>query len=410
MSHAVTIIGIGDNGCVGLSSQAVNAVAQCQVLAGGERHLEFFPQFEGKKISFKGGLMKAVVEIVESSAENNICVLASGDPMFYGVGSLLIKKMGHENCLVLPQPSSIALAFSRAGLKWDDAEIVSLHGRSREGFLTRLKHFKKIAVLTDDKNCPAALAKYMLDHGLKNWRSHVCENLAGVDERIRTFESLEDLSSCEDISPLNVLILENTNSAWQPAANFFSLHEDEFAKRLPKKGLITKKEVRTLSLAELNLRRDSIVWDIGAASGSIAISAAITAYEGRSYAIEVDEKSLVFCRENIETFAVDNVRVIAGRAPEILSDIEDDPDAIFVGGSKGSLRAIIEYSLSRLKTGGRLVVNAITFENVQEAYQTFKDLEIKAETTLLSVSRGVPLAHYHRYEALNPIHIFSCTK
>ena len=105
MNKALTIIGIGDNGCVGLSSQAVNAVAQCQVLAGGERQLEFFPQFEGKKILFKGGLMKAVAEIVECCEENNVCVLASGDPMFFGIGSLLIKKSVRKIPLCCPSPA-----------------------------------------------------------------------------------------------------------------------------------------------------------------------------------------------------------------------------------------------------------------------------------------------------------------
>ena len=160
----------------------------------------------------------------------------------------------------------------------------------------------------------------------------------------------------------------------------------------------------------MQLRRDSVIWDIGAASGSIAISAALTAYEGKSFAIEVDEKSLVYCRENVQSFAVDNVEIIAGRAPEVLTDIEDAPDAVFIGGSKGSLREIIEYSLRKLKPGGRLVLNAITMENIQEAYSTFRELDIDFEMAQVAVSRGVTLARYYRYEPLNPIHIFSCTK
>ena len=410
MSSALTVIGIGDNGCVGLSSEAVNAVVSCQVLAGGDRQLEFFPQFTGRRILIKGGFMKALGEIVEASNEENVCVLASGDPMFYGIGSLLIKKVGGENFRVIPQPSSISLAFARIGIKWDDAYLLSLHGRARTGFLTRLQHFKKMAVLTDATNSPAELASYMLEFKQEKWRAWVCENLAGPDERVRQFEDLNDLAACEDISPLNVMVLENKGPDWQPRDSFFSLHEDEFAKRVPKKGLITKKEVRTLSLAEMQLRRDSVIWDIGAASGSIAISAALTAYEGKSFAIEVDEKSLVYCRENVQSFAVDNVEIIAGRAPEVLTDIEDAPDAVFIGGSKGSLREIIEYSLRKLKPGGRLVLNAITMENIQEAYSTFRELDIDFEMAQVAVSRGVTLARYYRYEPLNPIHIFSCTK
>lgn len=410
MNKAVTIIGIGDDGCIGLSSRAVNAVTQCQVLVGGERQLEFFPQHQGQKIVLKGGIMKAIAEIVALAEDNNICVLSSGDPMFFGIGALIIKKVGLENCLVIPQPSSISLAFARAGIKWNDAHLVSFHGRPLEGFLTRLKHFNKLGILTDEQNSPQVLAQSILDHELDGWQAWVCENLCGTEERIRHFQSMAELSECSDISPLNVLILINESDEWQPSPALPSLHENEFAKRVPKKGLITKKEVRTLSLAEMNLKRDSIIWDIGAASGSIAISSAITSYEGKSYAIETDERCYEFLYENLKTLAVDNCQVIEGRAPEVLDDLKDAPDAIFVGGSKGSLKTIIEYSLKRLNKHGRLVVNAITFENIQEAYQTFKDLKVDVSIVQLNVARGVPLAHFHRYEPLNPIHIFSCTK
>lgn len=409
MSKAVTIIGIGDDGCVGLSSRAVNAVSKCQVLVGGERQLEFFPQHEGHKILLKGGLMKAVAEITELADENNICVLASGDPMFYGIGSLIMKKVGTENCEVIPQPSSISLAFAKAGIKWNDAYLTSFHGRPLEGFLTRLKHFNKLGILTDEKNSPQVMAQSILDSKLEGWQAWVCENLCGKEERVRHFKTMEELAKCSDISKLNVVIFINESKEWQASPALPNLHEDEFTKRVPKKGLITKKEVRTLSLAEMNLKKGSVIWDVGAASGSVAISAAITAYEGKAYAIETDERCYEFLYENLKTLAVDNVTVIEGRAPDALEDLED-PDAIFVGGSKGSLKAIIELSLKRLKENGRLVVNAITFENIQEAYQTFKDLEIEVNIIQLNVSRCVPLARFHRYEPLNPIHIFSCTK
>ena len=164
-----------------------------------------------------------------------------------------------------------------------------------------------------------------------------------------------------------------------------------------------------LSLAFMQIRPDSVIWDIGAASGSIAIEAAMLAPEGRAYAIEVDSESLEYCRDNLRTFGVDNVRVIAGRVPEALSELED-PDTVFIGGSKGSLPDIIRTSLDRLKPGGRLVANAITFENVGQAYATFRELDLLPEVTLLNVGRGQKLARYLRYEALNPIHIFAVTR
>jgi precorrin-6Y C5,15-methyltransferase (decarboxylating) len=178
---------------------------------------------------------------------------------------------------------------------------------------------------------------------------------------------------------------------------------------MPKKGLITKREVRLLSLAQLAIRPTSVVWDIGAGSGSVAIEAALLAYEGRVYAIELDPEGVDICRDNLRTHAVDNVRVVAGRAPEALDGLEA-PDAVFVGGSKGSLGEILDVAFGRLQPGGRLVVNAITLENVAEAYQSLRGLGVVPEVTLLNVARGEPLAQYLRYEALNPIHIFAVSK
>jgi precorrin-6Y C5,15-methyltransferase (decarboxylating) len=236
----------------------------------------------------------------------------------------------------------------------------------------------------------------------------VCENLAGPEERVRTFR-LDDLTRCDDVAPLNLLLLVRDARGWRPPPAIPFLHEDAFAKRMPKKGLITKREVRLLSLAALAIRPDSIVWDVGAGSGSVAIEAALLAPEGRVYAIEVDPEGVDLCRENLRAHAVDNVRLVEGRAPEALADLEA-PDAVFVGGSKGDLAEIIRVSLERLDARGRLVVNAITLENVGEAYRAFRDRDLLPEVFVLNVARGEPLAHYLRYEALNPIHVFAVTK
>jgi precorrin-6Y C5,15-methyltransferase (decarboxylating) len=406
--RAVTIVGIGDDGCAGLSPRAAGAVASAQVLAGGERHLAFFPQFTGEKIVIKGGLSDVLGRIAECAGEQNVCILASGDPLFFGIGGLVISKLGAEHVEVVPHPSALQWAFARVGLKWDDAAFLSLHARSREGFLTRLKRLAKVACFTDDVNRPPALAAHMLEHGETAWRAWVCENLAGPGERVRAF-SLGDLAACDDVGSLNVLILVRTDLAWRPPPAIAFLHEDAFAKRMPKKGLITKREVRLLSLAQLDIRPASVVWDIGAGSGSVAIEAALLAPEGRVYAIELDPEGVAICGENLKTHAVDNVRIVAGRAPEALIGLED-PDSVFVGGSKGSLAEILEVAFARLRPGGRLVANAITLENVAEAYQSLRGLGVVPDVTLLSVARGEPLAQYLRYEALNPIHIFAAAK
>jgi len=408
MRHAVTLVGIGDDGCAGLSSRATNAVACAQVLVGGERHLAFFPQFAGERIVVKSGLGAVLDRIASLANEQTVCVLASGDPLFFGLGALVMARVGAEHVDVIPHPSSVQLAFARVGIKWDDATCISVHGKSAQGLVTRLKRAHKVAVLTDPDNSPAQLATRMLEYGEPDWDAWVCENLAGPDERVRKF-ALRDLALATDVAPLNVLVLVRNNVAWRvpPAIPF--LHEDAFSKRMPKKGLITKREVRLLSLAALNIREDTILWDIGAGSGSVAIEAAMLAPLGRVFAVEIDPEGVEICRENVRTHGVDNVQVVAGRAPEALADLET-PDAVFVGGSKGSMEEIITVALQRLKPGGRLVVNAITLDNVAECYQALRARAIVPEVMLLNLARGEPLAHYLRYEALNPIHIFAATK
>jgi precorrin-6B C5,15-methyltransferase / cobalt-precorrin-6B C5,C15-methyltransferase len=405
---AVTLVGIGDDGCASLSARAFNAIARAQVLAGGERHLAFFEGFEGERILLKNGVARALERIATVADEQNVCILASGDPLFFGIGSLIIKRLGAEHVEVVPQPTAMQWAFAKVGLKWDDAAFVSVHGRSREGFLVRLKRVSKLGIFTDEENSPAVLASLMLEHGETDWTAWLCENLAGPDERVRRF-SIAELAQCTEVRPLNVIILERAQSEWRPPPCIPFIHEDEFAKRVPKKGLITKREVRLLSLAAMRIRPDSVVWDIGAGSGSVSIEAGMMAPDGRIYAIEVDPEGVEICRENLRAHGVDNVRVIAGRAPDALHDLEN-PDAVFIGGSKGSMEEILDFVLERLRDGGRVVANAITLENAGEIYSTFRRRGLVPEVTLLQVSRGEPLARYLRYEALNPIQIFAATK
>jgi len=405
---AVIVIGLGDDGCASLSSRAANAVARAQVLVGGERHLGFFPQFKGERIVLKAGIDAALSRVAQLANEHTVCVLASGDPLFFGIGARVAKAVGGEHVEFVPSPTSVQWAFAHTGIAWEDAALLSFHGRAVEGFCAQLRSLRKLAILTDGENSPPRLAARMLQHGELGWEAWVCERLSGPEQRVRQF-SLPDLAEERDVDPLNVLLLRRTDDAWRAPPVIPYLPEQEFAKRMPKLGLITKREVRLLSLAALQIRPDSVVWDIGAGSGSVAVEAAMLAPRGKVFAIEVDPEGVAICGENARVHGVDNVRVIAGRAPEALLGLEA-PDAVFVGGSKGSMSPIIDAALTALKPGGRLVINAITLENVAEGYAALKARGAEPEVTLVQISRGAPLAHYQRYEALNPIHILAADK
>lgn len=404
---AVTVIGVGDDGCAGLTSRAAGAVARARVLVGGERHLAFFPQFGGEKIAIQGGLSKVLDRVEALAGEHHVCILASGDPLFYGVGSLVSKRIGEAHVEFIPAPSSVQWAFARAQMAWDDAAVVSVHGRSLEGFVSRVRRSSKVAVLTDPENDPARIAARLLEYGDAAWDAWVCERLAGPGERVRRF-ALPDLAAERDIDPLNVLLLLR-HEGWRPPPLLPNLHEDAFAKRMPKNGLITKREVRVLSLAALALRDDSVVWDVGAGSGSVSIEAALLAPRGRVFAVEVDPEGASICRDNARTHGADNVVVIEDRAPDALAELPR-PDAVFVGGSKGSMEPIVTACLDALHPGGRFVVNTVTLENCAEAYAALCAAGLVPEVTLVQIARGASLARYQRYEALNPIHVFAATK
>lgn len=183
-----------------------------------------------------------------------------------------------------------------------------------------------------------------------------------------------------------------------------------FFQRKPEKGLITKVEIRILSLARLALSESAVVWDIGAGSGSVAIEAALLVPHGRVFAVEKNAADVAIIRQNIEKFSVDNVTVIEGHAPEALSRIADDPEAVFIGGSGGEMVEVIQVSLARLQDGGRLVVNAITIDNLAAATQACKDSGYPFEVTLLQVARSKPILDLIRFDALNPIFIVSLVK
>ncbi len=410
--RAVTVIGIGADGCRGLSSRAVSAIGQSQVLVGGARQLEFFPEFSGEKITLRGGLLEALSAVAELAEDRTVSILASGDPMFFGVGALVVKRIGAEHVEILPQPSSVQLAFARIGQKWDDACFLSAHGRPLAGLAARLRRAAKAAVFTCETNHPARIAEHLLAYGAGEGRlAWVCENLGGPGERVQSF-TLEQLASQPKgaFAELNLLLLTrapdagSSREAFDPPVIPF-LPEEAFDKRVPKLGLITKQEVRLLSLAQLHLRRASVVWDIGAGSGSVSIEAALMAPEGSVYAIEVDPEGAALCRANSRRHGADNVSVVEGRAPQAFSGLPQ-PDAVFIGGSKGSMKSIVEHVAERLRPAGRVVINAITLESVAEAHAALKACGLSVDVRLLQVARSKPLASYLRLEALNPIHVF----
>jgi precorrin-6Y C5,15-methyltransferase (decarboxylating) len=399
----VTVVGVGDDGRPGLTPRALEAVARAHALAGGERHLALFPEFAGERIPLGKGLDGALSRLRALAAAGPVCVLASGDPLFFGVGARVVQAFGAGAVEFLPQPSSIQWAFARIGIPWEDAALISLHGRPREGLLARLRRRSKAACFTDAESSPRALAAHLLAHGETGWTAFVCERLGGDRERVRSFR-IEALAACADVDPLNVLVLLR-DPGWRPPPVVPFLPEEAFSTR---NGLVTKREVRIVALGALRLAEDSVLWDVGAGSGSVAIEAALIATGGRVLAVERDPEMLEHLARNVRAHGADNVRIVPGAAPGALEPLEP-PDAVFVGGSGGDLSAILVRALDALRPGGRLVVNATLLDTLEEARRCFASRGLSPEVTLVSIARGAPVAGKLRLDALGPVHVLAVT-
>ncbi|MEC2075068.1 precorrin-6y C5,15-methyltransferase (decarboxylating) subunit CbiE [Metabacillus fastidiosus] len=398
MNQSIKLIGIGDNGQESLLPQYAQWIEESEVLVGGERVLAFFPNYQGEKITVKGGL-KAIVERLQEENRPTV-VLASGDPLFYGIGGYLSSKIDIE---VYPYLSSVQLAFSKMRESWQDAYFVSVHGRSMKGLAQKVDGRAKIALLTDAENSPNHIAEYLLSFGITEYKAFVAENIGGENERYRWF-TLDEMKEAE-FSPLNVVILKRTGKGPEWSVG---IEDEEFIQRKPDKGLITKKEIRTLSISALNLQKTSVVWDIGTCTGSMAIEAARIATEGEVFAVEKNEADLENCLQNMEKFRTD-FTAVHGKAPERLDEFKD-PDAVFIGGTAGGMEAILSICCERLKENGRIVLNAVTIENLSEALQAFKQNGFETTITLAQISRSKPILNLTRFDALNPIYIITAKR
>ncbi|MGN7414999.1 precorrin-6y C5,15-methyltransferase (decarboxylating) subunit CbiE [Paenibacillus sp. SAF-068] len=401
-NRKIRIIGVGEEGAAGLTTDSLNLIQEADVIVGGERQLEYFPAFAGERLAIKSGLSDLVVKIKALQATHSVVVLASGDPLFYGIAGYLARKIGPDQLEIRPNLSSLQLAFAQLGESWHDAVLESVHGRPLKGLAQRIDGKAKVALLTDEHNSPAAIGAYLQQFGMTEYDAYVAENLGGADERVRHY-TLDELAAAE-CSPLNVVILLRRKDAPAPRRGF-GFADEEFHQRKPEKGLITKREVRAFSLSELKLGEDSIVWDIGAGSGSVAVECTRLAPRGQVFAIEKNEGDLVNIEANRIKFRTD-FTVLHAKAPAGLDELPH-PDAVFIGGSGGELGQLIALCASRLRPEGRLVVNAATIETLHDSMKAMREAGMDASVTLLQTARSKPILNMTRFEGLNPIYVIT---
>lgn len=368
------------------------------LVAGGERHLKMLGVKRG--VVLKGDLSEALARI--EGTEGPVVVLASGDPGFFGIVRLLGGRFGRESLRVVPGQSSVALAFARVGLSWDDAVTVSAHGRDPRRAVNVCRAHPKVAVLTSPEFGPAELAQML--EGLD--RSFVvAEKLGGPDERVfQGYATTVAGMQWED--PNVVLVLDERGGAgskgWISSGNHsperWALSEDKFEHR---SGMITKSATRAFVLSQLGPGMGDLIWDVGAGSGSVAIECARLG--AAAIAIERDPESCARILRNTERHGV-YVQLIEDEAPGALRDLPE-PDSVFVGGTGGDFEEIVKLAAVRAR---RAVVLAIVgLERVVPAAHILEDCGFEVETTFLQTSRIKDVGSLHRLAAESNVFIVS---
>ena len=412
----VHVVGIGLDGAVGLTDTGRQLIERATLLVGSDRHLNYFPNHPAPRLVL-GDFTQAIREIRTQLATDDtnkcIVVLVSGDPLFFGLGRLLLEELPREQLTFHPHLSAVQLAFHRIKIPWQDVRIISAHGRSLEELIQVLQQgVEKIAVLTDGTNTPNAIARLLLGLDLSvSYEFWVCENLGGIDEQVKCLPL--DAVVNEKFAPLNVVVLLRQSDAEQPleveSLPLLGLPDETMLSFSDRPGLMTKREVRILILGELALQPEQIIWDIGAGTGSVSIEIARLSATSQVYAIEKTAIGTALIEQNCRRFQVKNVVSIHGSAPDILQQLPT-PNRIFIGGSGGNLNLILDTCHARLLPNGVVVLALATVEHLNRTLDWLNSHRWQYRLLQVQLSRSVPVAQLTRFTPLNPVTIVTATR
>lgn len=446
MTSRILIIGVTGAGRAGLPPARLARVLAADVLVAGDRQHGYFPDFAGERLHVRGGLTLVEARLRRAlDAGERAVVVASGDPLCYGIATSLRRSFSPEELEVVPAPTSYQLAFAALAEPWHDAALLSAHGRPIADVVRGAMGAARAAILTDDTNTPAAIARALVAAGLAGASAcAVCENLGEPGERV-VRATLAEVSE-QQFAPVNVFVVwpqptpvasdgngtkvihhegheereESKHGSHQPSRPRLTSGRSEIEaeprpptlspchpgipdEQISTTGkLLTRREVRLLSLAELALQPGEVLWDLGAGSGAVSIEAARWQPGATVYAVERRDVMCEHIAENLRRFPAPNVRVVRGEAPAACADLPD-PDAVFIGGSGGHMAGVIELVRARLRPGGRLALTLVTLENLQTARECLPG----ARLVQVQVSVGAPILGMLRLEAQNPIFLLT---
>ena len=401
----VSIIGIG-LAPKDITQEQKDIINCADILVGGKRHLSFFKNSTAEKKQITKNLKEIICYIKTHMLTKNIVVLASGDPLYFGIGSLLVKSLGPEHVCIYPNITSVAAAFSRIKEPWHDVCVVSLHGRSEtKSLMDAIGSYDKIAVYTDRANNPAMIAGLLADNHIDNYHMCVLEQLGTDRERIRWFDFSEKF--CMDVSEPNMVVLKRARSIKKQSKRYVGMNDHLFDHE---NGLITKAEVRAVTLSKLLLNnKDLILWDLGAGSGSVSIEASLFITGGTIFAVEKNKARIRQIINNANRFHAHNIKIVHATLPEGLDNLLL-PDRIFIGGGGKDLEKIIQRSCSALKKKGVIVINTVLIQNIEIALKTLTHLGFQTDTVQVQINKSRNMPWGDRFEAHNPVWIITGRK
>ncbi|MFJ1740148.1 precorrin-6y C5,15-methyltransferase (decarboxylating) subunit CbiE [Streptomyces microflavus] len=404
-AHPVSVVGIGADGWSGLSGGAREALREAEVLIGGSRQLDLLPpECAGVQVSWPSPLRPGVPRLLAEHRERRIAVLASGDPMFYGIGRALAEELGPESLHVLPHPSSVSYACARLGWPLEDTEVVTLVGRPAARLAVSLHEGRRLLVLSADATTPATVAALLTAHGFGPSRMRVLEQLGSEAEAY--VDGVAESWAHAPGDRLNVIAIDCRAS--QDALRLGAVPglPDEAYEH---DGQLTKRHIRAATLGALAPAPGELLWDVGGGSGSIAIEWMRTHVSCRAVSVERDPVRAERIVRNADRLGVPGLRVVTGPAPSSLSEMAElaVPDAVFIGGGL-TAPGLLDACWEALRPGGRLVANTVTLESealLGEWYRTYG-----GELTRLAVAHAVPVGGFTGWRQAMPVTQWSVRK
>ena len=393
----LAVIGIGEDGLSGLSTIARSLIDHAEILVGGDRHLSMLPELPDdrrSRIVWASPIESTIQQIINYRGQN-VCVLASGDPMWFGIGTTLLKKIPIEETSIIPSLSTFSLICARLGWSLNEVETLSLCGRPPSLLQTYIYPNAKLLILSSGKETPQVVANMLCDRQFSHSKITILEHLGGEKERIISSmaHQFQNYPEFADLNAIAVECIPNPEARIKSLSRIAGLPDEAYHHD----GQLTKREVRAMTLSALAPNAGELLWDVGAGCGSIGIEWMRSHPRCQAIAIEKSRTHLI--AENAIALGVPNLKIIEGNAPEALKDLPI-PDAIFIGGG-ATVPDLFETCWQNLRSQGRLVANVVTLEGEQKLFAWQQ--KYGGTLTQISINRAEAIGAFLGWKPMRPV-------